>query len=124
MGSGGGHNPKNCAGVAKEIIQAAEFACYGSLQHCHSECHKLHKPMVVDIIQINYYIDIIAENSNCTAELRKFDKNMKPTYRLCKSMADRLRDVIDFVENLQIRRRCRNYRYRPPTYCSFSSAFN
>ena len=90
-----GRKPKNCAVVAKEIIQAAEFACYGSLQNCHSECHKSHKPVVVDTIQINYYIDIIAENSNCTAELRKFDNNMEPTYRLCKSMADRLRDVID-----------------------------
>ena len=94
MGTGSGRNPKNCAGVAKEIIQAAEFACYGSLQNCHTDCNKAHNPVVVDTTRINYYIDIIAENSNCTAKLRKFDKK-KPQYRLCKSMAKRMGDVID-----------------------------
>ena len=50
MGTGGGRNPKNnCVGVAKEIIQAAEFACYGSLQkNCHTDCNTGHNPVVVD----------------------------------------------------------------------------
>ena len=94
MGRGGGRNPKNCVGFVKKIIQAAEFACYGSLQNCHNECHKSRKPVMVDTTTMNYYIDIIADNSNCTAELRKFDKK-KPPYRLCKSMAKRMGDVID-----------------------------
>ena len=93
MGTGGGRNPKNCVGSVKKIIQAAEFACYGALQHCHSECHKYHKPVVVDTTLINYYIDIIAENSNCTAELQKVDNKVE-SYRLCKSMAKRIDDVI------------------------------
>ena len=49
---------------------------------------------MVDTTTMNYYINIIADNSNCTAELRKFDKK-KPPYRLCKSMAKRIGDVID-----------------------------
>ena len=55
MGTGGGRNPKNYAGVAKEIIQAAEFACYGSLQNCHTDCNTGHNPVVVDTTRINYY---------------------------------------------------------------------
>ena len=96
MGRGGGRNPKNCVGFVKKIIQAAELACYGSLQNCHNECHKSRKPVMVDTTQINYYIDIIASNSNCTAELQKVKVDIKkPQYRLCKSMAKRIGDVID-----------------------------
>ena len=73
MGTGGGRNPKNCVGFVKKIIQAAEFAFYGSLQNCHTDCDTGRKPVMVDTTQINYYIDIIAENSNCTAELQKVD---------------------------------------------------
>ena len=94
MGSGGGRNAKNCKGVAKDIIQAAEFACYGSLQNCHTDCNKRDKSVMVDTTRMNHYIDIIAGNSNCTAELQKVD-NKKPQYRLCKSMAKRMGDVID-----------------------------
>ena len=49
---------------------------------------------MVDTTRMNHYIDIIAGNSNCTAELQKVD-NKKPQYRLCKSMAKRIGDVID-----------------------------
>ena len=89
-----GRNPKNCVGFVKKIIQAAELACYGSLQKCHTDCDTGRKPVMVDTTQINHYIDIIASNSNCTAELQKVD-NKKPQYRLCKSMAKRINDVID-----------------------------
>ena len=94
MGRGGGRNPKNCVGFVKDIIQAAEFACYGSLQNCHTDCNKRDKSVMVDTTRMNHYIDIIAGNSNCTAELQKVD-NKKPQYRLCKSMAKRIDDVID-----------------------------
>ena len=57
MGTGGGRNPKNYAGVAKEIIQAVvEFSFYGSLQNCHTDCNTGHNPVVVDTTWINYYI--------------------------------------------------------------------
>ena len=93
MGSGGGRNPKNCVGFVKKIIQAAELACYGTLQHCHADCNKRDKAVMVDTTQINHYIDIIAANSNCTAELQKVDNKVE-SYRLCKSMAKRIDDVI------------------------------
>ena len=56
MGTGGGRNPKNCEGVAKDTIQAAEVACYGSLQNCHTDCNKRDKSVMVDTTRINYYL--------------------------------------------------------------------
>ena len=57
MGTGGGRNPKNYAGVAKEIIQAVvEFSFYGSLQNCHTDCNKRDKSVMVDTTRINYYL--------------------------------------------------------------------
>ena len=95
MGRGGGRNPKNCVGFVKKIIQAAEFACYGSLQNCHTDCNKRDKSVMVDTTRMNHYIDIIAANSNCTAVLEKLDNKKEQSYQLCKAMADRLDEVID-----------------------------
>ena len=50
---------------------------------------------MVDTTLINYYINIIAKNSNCTAVLEKLDNKKEQSYQLCKAMADRLDEVID-----------------------------
>ena len=88
---------QKCATVAKRIIQSAELACYGSLQLCHTSCQTgtYQKPRNYTQDQINHYIDIIVENSNCTAPLERLDNKKVQSYQLCKRMADRLDDVID-----------------------------
>ena len=92
-------NPRNVlkSKVTKRIIQSAELACYGSFKLCHTLCKTgtLQKPREYTGDEINYYIDIIAKNSNCTALLQKLDNKNHSYHQLCKRMADCLDDVID-----------------------------
>ena len=85
------HNPKNCQKAAKDIIQAAEFTCFGSLELIYDQYDRYKKVQAMRIYlqqhQPYLYIEIyiIAENSNCIAVLNKID-NKKQSYRFCKFM--------------------------------------
>ena len=96
MGTSRKVRAQKCATVAKKIIQAAELACYGSLQLIHKSCDTGagQKSRMIDRSSINHYIDIIVENSNCTASLERLDNKKVQSYQLCKAMADRLNDVV------------------------------
>ena len=96
MGRGRKDQAQKCATVAKRIIQSAELACYGSLRLCHTSCQTgtYQKPRLYTQYEINHYIDIIIENSNCTASLERLDNKKAQSYQLCKRMANRLDDVI------------------------------
>ena len=78
---------KKCYKVAKDIIQAAEPACFGSLRLIHTPC-ATRPPDKIPVLLLTMIIVLLHWKSLIT-------KKSSHSYQLCKAMAICIDDVIN-----------------------------